>query len=108
MSSYATRHIPIPLILLIWLLLIIFNPGIRADWPMFLTITLIYVAWNIVRMLIDIRRQNKSSDQPYYQPTFPIPEGYPPGAQSPYEQMQRSAPQYHPPLSTDQPPLQDG
>jgi hypothetical protein len=97
-----------PIILLIWLLLIIFNvPGVRGDWPFFLTVTLIYVAWNIVKMLLSSRRQKKESQQPYYQLTHPIPEGYQQGAQPLYEQQQRSAPQYSP-SSDDQLPSQGG
>lgn len=103
----SARNIPMPIILLIWLLLIIFNSGARADWPFFLTVTLIYVAWNIVKMLMDFRRQKKEGPQLYYQPSPEILERYQQGAQSPYEQQQRSAPQYSPPSSADQPPSQE-
>ena len=104
MNSGA-RNIPMPIILLIWLLLIIFNvAGMRGDWPFFLAVTLIYVAWIIVKILLDSRREKKESNQPYYQPTFQVPEGYQPDAQPPYVQLQRSAPQYSPPSSADPPP----
>jgi hypothetical protein len=103
----SARNIPMPIILLIWLLLIIFNvPGVRGDWGFFLTVTLIYVAWIIVKMLRISRREKKESNQPYYQPTPPVPEGYQPGAPPSYAQ-QRSAPQYSPPSSADHPPSQE-
>jgi hypothetical protein len=102
----SSRSIPIPLLLLVWLLFIIFNAGgARADWWLFLTVTLIYVAWKIVKLLIRSRRQEKERNHPSYQPPPPVPEEYQQGAQPSYEQQLRSAPQYQPPSSVDQPPL---